>query len=331
MAFANSDVTDIIATTIQSRRGSLADNLTNNNAILATLQKRGNVNPFSGGNTIMEQLFYNDPNSDNVNSYSGYEALNIAQDSPISSAQYSITQYAGAVTISGLQMLQNSGKEALIDLITSRVKVTEARLLNRIDGDLYLDGTGNSGKNVTGLAAAVPDVPTSGTYGGIDRATWSFWQSKKYSGVTDGGAAVSAANIQTYMTALALSMVRGNDKTDLIVADANYYALYNASLTAIQRVTSDTEAAGGFMSLKFNGGGGMANVVMGGGVGGGATANHMWFLNTKYIHFRPHKDRDFVPIGGDRESVNQDAIVKLIGWAGNLTCSNSELQGVLIA
>ncbi len=57
----------------------------------------------------------------------------------------------------------------------------------------------------------------------------------------------------------------------------------------------------------------------------------MWFLNTNYIFFRPHADRNFVPIGGERQSVNQDAIVKLIGWAGNLTTSGAQFQGVLIA
>lgn len=33
MAFANSSVTDIIATTIQSRSGELADNVLNNNPL----------------------------------------------------------------------------------------------------------------------------------------------------------------------------------------------------------------------------------------------------------------------------------------------------------
>ena len=53
--------------------------------------------------------------------------------------------------------------------------------------------------------------------------------------------------------------------------------------------------------------------------------------NTNYIFFRPHKDRNFVPIGGERQSVNQDAIVKLIGWAGNMTSSGPQFSGVLIA
>ena len=331
MAFANAVVTDIIATTIQSRTGELADNLTNNNALLKRLDSKGNVKPFSGGNVILQEIMYNDSTTNNANSYSGYEVLNITPDSPISAAQYAITQYASSVSVSGLEMLQNSSKEAIIDLIDGRMAVSEARLTNRIATDIYGDGTGNGGKNLTGLAAAVPDAPTSGTYGGINRATWSFWQSQKFAGVADGGAAVSASNIQSYMTQLAVKMVRGRDKTDLIVAGNTYYSLYVASLQAIQRINSEDSGAAGFASLAFYGGGMKADVVLDGGIGGNATAAHMWFLNTDYIFMRPHKERNFVPIGGERQSINQDAVVKLIGWAGNLTVSNSSLQGVLIA
>ena len=324
MAFANSAITDIIATTIQSRSGVLADNLTQNNAILQRLQQKGNVNPFSGGSVILQEIMYNDTQSNNANSYSGYEVLNIAPDSPISAAQFSITQYADAVTMSGLEMLQNSSKEAIIDLLDGRMQVSEARLLNRISGDLYLDGTGNGGKNITGLAAAVPDVATSGVYGGIDRANWTFWRPTVTSGTT-----VTALNILGLMTSTAIQLVRGTDKADLIIADNNFYSLYVQSLQAIQRITSEESGAAGFASLKFYGGGTSADVVLGGGVGGQATANHMWFLNTDYIFFRPHKDRNFVPIGGERQAINQDAVVKLLGWAGNLTCSNQQLQGLL--
>jgi len=332
MAFANSAVTDIIATTIQQRSGELSDNLTNNNALLKRLKARGNVRPVSGGNVILEEIMYNDTTTNNANSYSGYELINISPDSPISAAQFSLTQYADAVTMSGLEMLQNSGKEQIIDLLDGRMAVSEARLLNRIAGDIYLDGTGNGGKNITGLAAAVPDTNTN-VYGGIDRNTTigAFWKNVVYSGVTNGGAAVSAANIQAYMTALSLQLVRGNDKADLIVADNNYYSFYVNSLQAIQRIASAEEAGAGFASLKFYGGGTSADVVLDGGIGASATANHMWFLNTKFIFLRPHKDRNFVPIGGERQAINQDAIVKLIGWAGNLTCSGAQFQGVLKA
>lgn len=343
MAFANSSITDIIATTIQNRSGVLADNVTNNNAVLRKLKERGNVRPFGGGNVILEEIMYIDSSSINANSYSGYEVINIAQNSPISAAQFSITQYAAAVTMSGLEMLQNSSKEQIIDLMDGRISVAEAQLANRIDYDLYQNGTGNGGKNLTGLASAVADTPTSGTYGGIDRASWAFWQNQYYSGASDGGAAVSAANIQAYMTTLGLRCVRGSDMPDLWVGSANYYGFYVNSLQAIQRITSSdggATAGAGFPSLKFFGGGMAADVVFGGGVNGavntagtagGEPTSHMYALNTKYIFFRPHRDRNFVPIGGERQSVNQDAVVKLIGWAGNLTSSGPQFCGVLKA
>ena len=203
--------------------------------------------------------------------------------------------------------------------------------------------TGNGGKNLTGLAAAIADTPTSGTYGGIDRATWSFWQNQFYRGVTDGGAAVSAANIQAYMTTLALRCVRGSDMPDLWIGSSNYYSFYVNSLQAIQRITSsdgDTKAGAGFPTLGFSGGGMNAKVVLGGGINGpvntdgttgGEPTSHFYAINTDYLFFRPHRDRNFVPIGGERQSVNQDAIVKLIGWAGNLTSCGPQFCGVLEA
>ena len=323
MAFANSAITDIIATTIQSRSGELADNLTQNNAILQRLNQKGNVRPFSGGNVILEEIMYDDTTTNNANSYSGYEVLNIAPDSPISAAQYKIAQYADAVTMSGLEMLQNSSKEAIIDLLDGRMQVSEARLLNRISGDLYGDGTGNGGKNLDGLGAAVASVPSSGTYGGINRATWTFWQNQITSGAT------SSSTILAAMTTAAIKQIRGTDKADLIVAGNTLYSYYVGALQAIQRIAAEESGAAGFASLKFYGGGTSADVVLGGGYGSQETATYMYFLNTNYLFLRPHKERNFVPIGGERQSINQDAIVKLYGWAGNLTTSNSFLQGLL--
>jgi hypothetical protein len=50
--------------------------------------------------------------------------------------------------------------------------------------------------------------------------------------------------------------------------------------------------------------------------------------NTNYLFWQPHRDRNMVPL--DRvNSINQDAMVQLIIWMGNMTASNCELQGVL--
>nr|CRH05487.1 Protein of unknown function [Candidatus Magnetococcus massalia] len=122
-----------------------------------------------------------------------------------------------------------------------------------------------------------------------------------------------------------LQLVRGTDRPDIIIADNNYYSLYLESLQSIQRVTSDDMADAGFTSVKFMD----ADVVFDGGMTVSAPANHMYFLNTNYIKWRPHKDRNMVPLGDKRFSTNQDASVQLIGIAGNMTLSNAQLQGVL--
>jgi len=329
MAFANSAISDIIATTIESRTKAAQDNLTNNNALLMRLKERGNVKTISGGSTVLQEIFYNDPNTNFASSYSGYETINISPDSPISAAQFALKHYADAVTISGPEMLQNSGKEQMIDLIATRVEVAQARLANKIDLDLHGDGTGNGGKNIVGLAAMISTSPSSGTYGGIDRATWSFWQNGAYTGTANFGGALTASTIQNAMNTVALSRVRGNDKIYFIYAGTNAYSMYLNSLQAIQRITDDKLGGAGFTAIKFFGGGGSADVVLGGGIGGNQTTSRMDFINTKFVHFRPHKDRNFVAIGGDRQAVNQDAIVRLIGWSGALTCSGAQFQATL--
>ena len=67
------------------------------------------------------------------------------------------------------------------------------------------------------------------------------------------------------------------------------------------------------------------------GFGGGAPANTMYMLNTDYIYFRPATGRFFEPLGDERFAVNQDAMVKLIGFAGNMTVANRRLQAILSA
>jgi hypothetical protein len=335
MAWANSAISDIIATTIENRSRSATDNLTNNNALLNRLKKRGNVKTISGGSQVLQELFYDDSTTNTASSYAGYETLNISPDSPISAAAFNVKHYASSVTISGPELLANSGKEQMIDLLATRVEIAEARLANKIDLDLHGLESGNSGKNLAGLADMLPTGTAgsrvnSGTYGGISRNTWAFWRHWYETGTSATTAPCTAATIQRAMNKVALKLVRGTDKVDLVYASEESFNLYLQSLQAIQRITNESDmAAAGFTGLKYYGGGGSADVILGGGIGGNATANTMMFLNTKHIFFRPHAQRNFVAIGGDRQSVNQDAVVRLMGWSGALTCDGLEFQGRL--
>lgn len=329
MALQNpsSTMTEIVTTTLRNRTGKLADNVSKNNAMLMRMKKKGKVKPVSGGRTIVQELEYAENGT--FKRYSGYETLNIAPSDVFTGAEFNYAQAACAISISGLEMLQNSGEAAIIDLLESRIQNAEKTLVNNIALDAYSDGTADGGRQIGGLQLLISATPATGTVGGIDASTTigQFWRNIAFSSATDGGAPATSANIQSYMNRVYVQLVRGSDKPDLIVADNNYWRLYLESLQAIQRITSTEMAEAGFDSLKYMN----SDVVLDGGYGGGAPANTMYFLNTDYIYFRPHTDRNFVPLGDDRFSVNQDAMVKLIGFAGNMTVSNRRLQGVLKA
>lgn len=320
---ASPNLSEIVTTTLRNRSKKLADNVTENTALLMRLKERGRTRTASGGRTLVEELAYAENGT--YKRYSGYELLDISPSDVFTAAEFEWKQAAVAVTISGLEQLQNSGPEQVIDLMASRIENAEDTFMNNLSADVYSDGTADSGKQIGGLQLLIADDPTTGTVGGINRATWTFWRNYSYDATTDGGAAASASNIQSYMNTVYLNISRNRDHPDLIVADNNYFGFYWASLQSIQRITNPTLGEAGFRNLKFMD----ADVVFDGGLGGDAPANHMYFLNTKYLKFRPHKDRNMVPIGGDRMNTNQDAIVQLIGFAGNMVMSNGKVQGIL--
>lgn len=324
MANPSTTMTEIVTTTLRNRTGKLADNVSHNNALLNRLKKRGNVKTVSGGRTIVQELEYAENGT--FKRYSGYETLNISPSDVFTGAEFDYKLAAVAVSISGLEMLQNSGQEAILDLLESRIKNAEKTLVNNIASDCYSDGTADGGKQIGGLQLLVDTTPSTGTVGGIDASTTigAFWRNIAKTGTT-----ATAANIQALMNEVSLQLVRGTDRTDLIVAGTNKYNLYVQSLQAIQRITSEEMAGAGFTSLKFYGHGGSADVVLDGGQGGACPTDSMYFLNTNYIFFRPHVDRNFTVLAEDRYATNQDAMVKLIGFAGNMTVSNRSLQGVL--
>jgi hypothetical protein len=100
--------------------------------------------------------------------------------------------------------------------------------------------------------------------------------------------------------------------------------MYLASLQTNQRFADVKKGEAGFDSLKFIG----ADVVLDGGIEGNCGANTAYFLNTNYIHWRPHADRNMVPLSPNkRYAVNQDAEVQILAFAGNLTCSGRKFQG----
>lgn len=301
---------------LRNRSGQLKDNILNHNATFYVLNQKGNVKVADGGRDIVEELEYAENST--VGWYSGSEVLDTTEQQTFDAATFDWKQLAGTVTMTGLEEIKNGGKERIIPLLEAKIKNLGKSMRNTAATAVYSDGTGSSGKEIGGMQHLIADDPTaSSVVGGINQATYTWWRNQ-----FSAAAATTSANITNRMNNMWLLCCRGTDKPDLITADSIMYVHYLDSLQALQRYTDDKMAAAGFTTVKYQ----SASVVY----DDQCVASHMYFMNTDYIYLRPHSARQFIPLE-KRNSTNQDADVIPVVWAGNLTVSNRDLQGVVIA
>jgi len=317
MASPNSTFTEIVTTTLAGYSKTLADNVTNGNALLRHIDGKGNKQ-IATGRTIVQELEY--ATNSTAKWYSGYEVLDTSTSNVFTAAEFNYKQLAGNVVISGLEQVENSGKEAIFNLLKSRVRNLEKTLKNTMATGLYADGTGTDGKELGGLQLIVAGTNTN-TVGGINAGTYTFWKNQVYDFSTESKTP-DATTIQTAMNTLWLSTTRGADHPDIIVAASNYFQFYWSSLQTNQRFTSDDNASAGFMNLMF-----MDAPVY---YDDQCPTSKMYMLNSDYLFLRPAQGREFSPLG-EKASVNQDAMVLPVVWAGNMTCSNRARQGIIQA
>lgn len=323
MASPNATFTELVSTSFRNHKKELADNVSNNNAYLQRITKKGRIRIEDGGISIVCPLDYAENGT--FQRYSGYDKLDITASDVISAAEYAWKQCAVNVTANGLELRNNSGKNQIINLAKARLANAMRTFKNNLSSDLYSDGT--AANQIGGLQALVSDAGT-GTVGGIVSGTYTFWKNIVQSAAAplQGGGAItpSATTIESLMQRLWLELTRGNDKPDLILADGNYFTFYENSQTSLKRYSSDESAQGGFISLKYKN----ADVVYDGD--SGIPANHMYFLNTDFHELVVHRDANMTEVP-EMRAINQDAVVIPIIWQGNATVSNRSLQGVLKA
>ncbi|MCG8435492.1 MAG: phage major capsid protein [Gammaproteobacteria bacterium] len=320
---ASPNLTELVTTTLRSRKTDVADNVANANALLGWLSMRGRVKNATGGTTITEPLMYAENST--YQRYSGYEILDVSPSDVISSAEYDWKQASVNVIASGLEtVIKNSGKEQVIDLLDARIENAMITMRNNVNIDAYSDGT--STNQLGGLQHLVAISPTTGTVGSINRANFAFW--RNYTSGDIANLDTDYDTLEKEMRDAVTNLTRGSERPSAAFTDDDLFSLYWSGLINIQRIEGTQEGNLGFRSLKF------ADIPVflenshGGGSSVGIRDKTMYFINDKYIFFRPHPQRFFEP-QDRKEPVNQDAIVVPLLFAGNMTMSNASLQGVI--
>ena len=320
-------LSELITHTQRNRPARVTDLMSKNNGLFYKLKKMKRVKLEDGGRTLVRELEYQENST--FMYYDGYETINVAPTEILSAAEYEWKQASVFVSIDGKTKRINNGKNRVVDIYKTRIANAERTLVNNLAVDLYSDGTGSAGKQIGGLQLLVATDPTTGTVGGIDRASWTFWRNLSFDFSTSLSAVASSSNIQAGMNRVQLQTQRQSkgDRIDLWVYGDDYYEYFWSSLTPLQRFGDSEEADLGFQTLKHVG----ADVICDGGIGGGIASGTKrgYGLCTKYLDFTVHAQANFEQLGGKREPNNQDAEGVMLGAMCNMTMSNALVQSVL--
>jgi hypothetical protein len=320
----NAAYQQILSMAVEDRSSSYEDLVSNNNALLAVMRRKGLWQTYSGPR-IRQTLQIG---KQVAQWYSGYDQLLNPAIDLFNDAFFDPKMVVVPIVLSMQEILNNQGENQLEDVLDAYMEAAERALEDAMDAGLYGDGTANGGKQITGLATAVPIVPTTGVYGGIDRATATIWQTKTFDAHTYSaaiGTQVNATTIRPLINAVMTKQSRNRNYADLLVMSPEHYAAYDAATVAIQRQQGSTSLGQlGFTALEYIGGGKRAEIVLDGGIGSNMPANTTFGLNTDSFRLRYHPSRNFDKLfeGEGQMPIDKDAIAQFIGWMGELTMVN---------
>lgn len=314
---------EILSLALEDRSKGYQDLISNSNALLAVLKRKGLWQTYSGPK-IRERLLYNETGS--AVWYNGYDFLNPVPVELFNDAEFTPKMCAVAVTLSNEDILNNQGQAQLMDVMEAHIAAAEQELEDVVDASLHSAGIGFGGKELGGLQLAIPTVTNSGTYGGISRVDNAIWRTSTFdvnSYDTAIGTGITSTTVRPFLNKIMTTRSRNKRGADLLLMSPEHYAAYDAATVAIQRINDETQLGKlGFQSLKFFGAGRQAEIVQEGGIGSNMPANTTYGIETASLRVRYHPERNFNKIGRSMMPINQDAVVQYIGFMGELTMVN---------
>ena len=297
-------VAAVLHSTLTKSRRKLVMASVKSNALMAWAFANERVEFESGGYNITNPLTIG--RNPNVASYRYYDQLPIAQTNEFETVEYGYARVAGSVIISDQEEDENQGEEAIFKLMEKKLEVLEESIKERFSGYLYGAGAGT---DPLGLAALIPDVPTTGTLGGINRATENQWRTSAY----NFAGAIDASNIEEVFDDVLLDLTLKGDKPTVILAGRNMLRMYRQAVRDKIVLNLDKGAAGKRMfDLGFDG-------VMHNNIpilyDEDCPVNKAYFINDKYLrlHILKHVNMKTKKLVAPW---NVDAVGSRVVWQG---------------
>ena len=305
---------DVAASAVDNYLPGLIDLFFDSNALWVRLASKERV-ILDGGDQIRQAILYDRMNG---GSYAGLDTFDIARRQTKTVMRFDWSQYYAGLTIDGLTILKTSGSGTkVLNLVEEEMETARLTLAEDLGTDLHGDGTGNGGKALVGLVAAVDSGTNVATYGGIGRNDGSVQATAVQGNLNTTGGPLSLALINTGMGSATIQPQR----PDLLETTQAMWDRFWERVQPAQRTPSgpgfDDLARAGFTAINFNG----SAVV----VDSHVAAGNVWGLNTDTFKLIIHKDRDF-SFDGFKTPTNQDALIGQILFAGQLVCVSPRLN-----
>lgn len=297
------------------------DNIFEDYWLLSQLKSANAIKTVDGGRLLEIPLEY--ATNSTVGWYSDLETISTTRVDVFDVAQFNWKECAGTVVQSELEDAINQGSGAKFGLLPAKLANLKKSTEKLINEALFSDGSGTSSKEIGGLQLIVDTTPATGTVGGINRATYSFWRN-----IQAAGTQTSAAydNLRAAMRSVYNQCSNGvaGDHPTFAVTTRTVFEGFEGLLLANERFTSKGEADGGFKNeiLKFKG----AKLAY----DNDCLASTLYFLNPKYIKLCVAKGR-WMKMLPPVDPANQTASVYRIVTIANLVATNSRMLGVVSA
>lgn len=283
-----------------------------------------------GGLEIEHMLEYEEGGV--IQFYDGLDVITFSPQDTLTNTAWDWKFLVGTLTIENTKLLriQNNTKK-LADYIMTKLRNVKKGVIKKC-GTAFFAIT-PAAKDFDSIPWIIQYDPTATkTVGGVPQGTKSWWrnQTQESSATTYG---TMLDEIETMVNDCAY--YAGGDSPDLMMMgqtayeylqrwfrkNATYYPT-NKHLSAIMNI--DVPMVQGMTVLWDRG-------VPDAYTGSGTTYDSIYLINTDYIRFTAHKDRNFT--AGERESLLAAQGIDGFGipiWTmGNLTCSNRNKQGVI--
>lgn len=317
-----SDAIDTLwSSTYPLRKDEIHDNVFNSRPLLAWLKEKGKVNKGKSGLRIEEKLMYAE--NQTVKSFGRGDTFSLTPPETMTMSQWEWKFVGVNLTRYYVDEKKCASSKDAAGLVNNGIKNAKLSLSKELNRECFGDGTGNGSLDMDGLGNIIATDPTTGTVGGINRATWSFWRNNYKD--------CNARAFQTYGISDMRTMINDCEDdailVDIIITSQTIHELYESEVGALQMVVPTPTGPRaklsdlGFRALYFK----EIPILFDKQI---PDVTKMYFITSDSLTYYIMENGDY-EMTTWKEIPNQLDKVAQIITVGNLTVNNSRRNGVL--